>query len=60
MNTDRCYHIPTSEGQSMCTCQDHRMFLEMLIQMQAEYITYLERRFQKGEVRLIANRKENE
>lgn len=40
----------------MCTCQDHRMWLEMIIQLQAEYIVYLERRFQKGEVKMILNR----
>lgn len=56
MNSDRCYHVPTSEGQKMCTCQDFRMWLELIIQTQAEYIAYLERRYQKGEPRIITPR----
>lgn len=47
MNDDRCYHIPTSEGQSMCSCMDYIMWLRVVIQTQAEYIVDLERRMQK-------------
>lgn len=55
MNSDRCYHVPTAPGQTMCTCQDHRMFLELLIEMQSRHIAYLERRFQKGDIKVILN-----
>lgn len=41
MNDDRCYHVPTSEGQSVCTCLDKRMWLEFVIQVQAEMIAKL-------------------
>lgn len=51
----KCTHVPTSEGQSMCTCEDHRMMLELLIEMQARYIVYLEKRFQQGEVKNVWN-----
>jgi hypothetical protein len=44
MNDDRCYHIPISVGQTLCTCQDNRMFLELLIEQQARHIAQLQRR----------------
>lgn len=53
MNSDQCYHIPTSPGQSMCTCEDNRMFLELLIELQARHIATLERRLQKGEPHVL-------
>lgn len=42
MNSDRCYHIPTSHGQSVCTCLDRRMWLELLVELQARRIAELE------------------
>lgn len=53
MNSDRCYHIPTSPGQSMCTCEDNRMFLELLVELQARHIATLERRLQTHEPKVI-------
>ena len=46
MNSDRCYHIPTSPGQKMCTCEDNRMALELTIELMARHIATLERRLQ--------------
>jgi hypothetical protein len=43
MNDDRCQHVPTSPGQSVCTCLDTRMWLEFVVQVQAQYIDYLTR-----------------
>jgi hypothetical protein len=48
MNDDRCYHIPTSPGQKMCTCEDNRMMLELIIEMQARHIVQLQRRAQEN------------
>lgn len=53
MNTDRCYHVPTSPGQSMCTCEDNRMSLELLVELQAWHIARLENRLQRHEARLL-------
>lgn len=41
MNDDRCYHVPTAPGQSVCTCLDRRMFLEFLVALQAQRIVEL-------------------
>lgn len=51
MNDDRCYHIPTSEGQSVCTCLDRRMWLEMLVELQARRIAELEYERQQNPVK---------
>lgn len=53
MNSDRCYHVPTSPGQTVCTCLDYAMWLRFVIQVQADYIADLERRMQAGTPRLI-------
>lgn len=47
MNGDRCYHVPMSEGQSMCSCEDNRILLETIIQLQAAHIVALQRRLQR-------------
>lgn len=41
MNEDRCYHVPTSPGQGVCTCRDRQMWLEFVVQVQAETIARL-------------------
>ena len=46
MNDDRCCHIETSPRQKVCTCVDRRMFLELLVELQARRITELETRLQ--------------
>lgn len=48
MNSDRCYHIPTSHGQSVCTCLDRRMWLELLVELQARRIVELEAERQRS------------
>jgi hypothetical protein len=40
----RCEHVPTSPGQTMCRCEDTRMWLELLVLMQAKHIAHLQRR----------------
>jgi hypothetical protein len=53
VNDDRCAHVPTSPGQRICTCLDRRMFLELLVELQARRIVELEREAQRHEPRLL-------
>ena len=53
MNDDRCYHIPTAPGQSMCTCRDRQMFLEVLIELQARRLTELESRLARHKPQVL-------
>jgi hypothetical protein len=48
-----CHHVPTSPGQTMCRCEDRRMYLELLVELQARHIATLERRLQTHTPRLI-------
>jgi hypothetical protein len=48
VNSDRCYHVPTSPGQTMCTCLDYTIWLRLVIEVQARYIADLERRMQQA------------
>lgn len=41
-----CVHPPLSPGQSMCKCEDIRMHLELLVELQSWQIARLERRLQ--------------
>lgn len=41
MNVDRCQHVPTSPGQSVCSCRDRQMWLEFVVQVQSETIARL-------------------
>lgn len=47
MNDDRCYHVPTSPGQSVCTCLDRRMWLELALELAARRIVELEAAVQR-------------
>lgn len=47
--SDRCYHVPTSHGQSMCTCLDLIMWTRLLVELQARRITELEQQTQHCE-----------
>lgn len=38
---DRCQHVPTSPGQSVCTCLDGQMWRDFVIEVQAEVIANL-------------------
>lgn len=49
MISDRCYHVPTSPGQDMCTCIDELMWVRLLVELQAKRIVELERQVQKGD-----------
>jgi hypothetical protein len=53
VNSDRCYHVPTSPGQTMCTCLDYTIWLRLVIEVQARYIADLERRMQASHPQLI-------
>lgn len=53
MNDDRCTHFVTSPGQSVCTCLDRRMFLELLVELQARRIVELEKRVQHEAPHLV-------
>lgn len=46
MNDDRCVHVPTSPGQTVCTCLDRRMWLELLVELQARRIVELTARIE--------------
>jgi len=45
MNDDRCQHVPTSPGQSVCTCLDTRMTLRFALQIERELNDYLLAKF---------------
>lgn len=53
VNSDRCQHVETSPGQTMCTCRDYAMWLRFVITVQAGYITDLERRMHTVPPRII-------
>jgi hypothetical protein len=53
VNDDRCYHVPTSPGQTVCTCLDYTIWLRFVIQVQGGYIADLERRMQARVPQLI-------
>lgn len=53
MNSDRCYHIPTSPGQTMCACQDYRMTLELTIELMAKHIITLEQRLYRASPKVL-------
>lgn len=40
--SDRCYHVPTAPGQTICTCLDELMWLRLLVELQARRIVQLE------------------
>ncbi len=50
MNDDRCCHMQTSPGQIVCTCLDARMWLRLLVELQARRIAELEADAQRGRV----------
>lgn len=47
---DRCYHVPTSPGQKVCTCLDEIMTLRLTVELLARRIVQLERDNQRGEI----------
>jgi hypothetical protein len=47
--SDRCYHVPTAPGQTMCACLDLIMWTRLLVELQARRIAELEQRVQHGE-----------
>jgi hypothetical protein len=53
VNSDRCYHVPTSPGQTVCTCLDYVMWLRVVIEVQARYIADLERRMQASAPKVL-------
>jgi crotonobetainyl-CoA:carnitine CoA-transferase CaiB-like acyl-CoA transferase len=53
VNVDRCQHVPTSPGQTMCTCLDERMWLRLCLELAARRIVQLETAAQRGTARII-------
>lgn len=53
MISDRCYHVPTAPGQSVCTCVDELMWLRLLVELQARRLVQLEATAQAGEPQTI-------
>ncbi len=51
--SDRCYHIPTSPGQGVCTCVDALIWARLTIECQARRIVELERLTQQGVAALL-------
>lgn len=41
MNDDRCQHVPTSPGQTVCTCLDTRMTLRLALELERATVDYL-------------------
>ena len=53
VNDDRCYHIPMSEGQSMCACKDYQMTLELTIELLCKRVVDLEAQCFRAKPRVI-------
>lgn len=41
MNDDRCQHVPTAPGQTVCTCLDTRMTLRFALDVERRLVDFL-------------------
>lgn len=53
MNSDRCYHIPMSDGQKMCSCKDYQMTLELTIELLCKRVVELEARLSRHQPQVL-------